>query len=182
MVARRFPIESGHVQQFARAIGDTGEAYGDAAAEDGGLDGTPVPPTFLQASAQFDPDYSLRPRPGTPWIGSGARPTGAGAASTADGADPSPSAPANSDGGGREAKRTSSVLHAEQRFAFRRPVRVGEVLTSTVRPGETWEKQGRKGGAMVFTETVTEYRDDSGEVVATATAVAVSTQPAGAGR
>ena len=171
MAVRRFPIESGHLQQFARAIGDTADAYSDAAADDGGLDGTVIPPTFLQASAQFDADYPLRPKPGKPWIGSGADPSGAGAARNgADGQAPR-------EAGSSDARRTSSVLHAEQRFHFVRPVRVGEVLRTTVRTGETWEKKGRKGGAMVFTESITDYLDESGEVVATATAVAVSTAP-----
>ncbi|ATD72294.1 MULTISPECIES: FAS1-like dehydratase domain-containing protein [Gordonia] len=172
MAVRRFPIESGHVQQFARAIGDTAEVYSDATADAGGLDGAVIPPTFLQASAQFDADYQLRPKPGKAWIGSGADPTGAGAPRTgAQNATPR-------DAASPDAKHTSNVLHAEQRFHFVRPVRVGEILRTSVRTGDTWEKKGRKGGAMVFTESVTDYLDESGEVVATATAVAVSTAPA----
>ena len=35
-----------------------------------------APPTFVQASAQFDPDYRLRPKIGEAWFGSGKEPTG----------------------------------------------------------------------------------------------------------
>ena len=34
-----------------------------------------APPTFVQASAQFDPDYPLRPTIGAQWFGSGKNPS-----------------------------------------------------------------------------------------------------------
>ena len=70
----RFPVEAGHIALFARAIGDSNPAYYGALTGD-----EPVPraPTFAQASAQFDPDYFLRPKIGQPWFGSGREATGA---------------------------------------------------------------------------------------------------------
>jgi N-terminal half of MaoC dehydratase len=65
MVAQRFPIEPGHVQRFARALGDP------AADGDGPL---AVPPTFTMANVEFDPDWWLRPQPDQPWFGSGRTP------------------------------------------------------------------------------------------------------------
>lgn len=175
MTARRFPIESGHVQQFARAIGDTADHYSDAAAESPeGLSGTAIPPTFLMSSAQFDPDYSLRPKPGQKWFGSGANPTGAGGS----GGNATDSKDSSHDGKVEGKGAGGGALHAEQRFEFHRPVRVGEVLSTSIRPGKSWEKQGRKGGTMRFSESVTEYIDAAGEVVASATAVAVHTSRA----
>ena len=50
------------------------------------------------------------------------------------------------------------------------------VLTATTKPGETWEKQGRRGGKLVFTESVTEYRDQDGELVVTAKGLGVRTE------
>src|SRR5262245_20783971 len=77
MAVERFPIEAGHVLMFARSIGDPNPIYSDAehaaATEVGGII---APPTFVQASAQFDPDYGLRPRIGRPWFGSGKTPSG----------------------------------------------------------------------------------------------------------
>ena len=147
MAARRFPVEAGHVLMFARSLG--------AADPEGGLPapGDPAPPTFTSASAQFDPDYPLRWRPGKPWFGSGK--TASGVEERASG------------GGG---------LHAEQHFEYARPVRPGDVLTWTTRPGKTWEKQGRRGGRLVFSEMVTEYRDQDGELVVTARSVGVRTE------
>src|SRR5262245_7094528 len=72
MAVERFPIEAGHVLMFARSIGDPNPIYSDAehaADTEGG--GIIAPPTFVQASAQFDPDYGLRPRIGRTWFGSG---------------------------------------------------------------------------------------------------------------
>ena len=96
MAARRFPVEAGHVLMFARSLG--------AADPEGGLPaaGDPAPPTFTIASAQFDPDYPLRPRPGVPWHGSG--------------------------GDAGLVKEGAGGLHAEQHFTYHRPVRVGDVL------------------------------------------------------
>lgn len=147
MAARRFPVEAGHVLLFARALG---AADPGPASSSGGMGlpatGDPAPPTFTIASAQFDPDYRLRPRPGEAWHGSG-----------------------------RDAglvKEGAGGLHAEQHFIYHRPVRVGDVLTSVARPGEQWEKQGRTG-RLRFREQVTEFRDQAGELVVTARSVSV---------
>jgi N-terminal half of MaoC dehydratase len=138
--ARRFPVEAGHVLAFDRALGEPDPP--DGLPGPGDL----APPTFAIASAQFDPDYPLRPRPGIPWHGSGGD-----AGLVTEGA------------GG---------LHAEQHFTYHRPIRVGDVLTRTVRPGAEWEKQGRSG-RLRFREQITEFRDEAGELVVTARSVSV---------
>ena len=62
MAAERFPIEASHIMMFARAVGDPNPIYSDdeyaKGTEPGGI---VAPPTFIQAGAQFDPDYTLRP-------------------------------------------------------------------------------------------------------------------------
>jgi acyl dehydratase len=155
VTAQRFPVEAGHVLTFARALGDDNPVYRDpeeaAATEVGGLI---APPTFTMASAQFDPDWPLRPRPGEKWFGSASGP----------GTMP--------EGGGG--------LHAEQHFTYHRTVRVGDVLTSASRPGKTWEKTGRSG-TLAFSEQITEFRDQGGELVVTARSVAVHRRPAAGG-
>jgi hypothetical protein len=55
-------------------------------------------------------------------------------------------------------------------------VRVGYVLSAHTGPGRSWEKMGRRGGRLTFTETVTEYRDEQGELVVTATSVSIRTE------
>jgi N-terminal half of MaoC dehydratase len=152
MTELRFPVEAGHILQFARAIGDENPAYQGAMTSAAG--GVPAPPTFVQASAHYDPDYPLRPKPGQPWFGSGRgdgfTPTGGGGG-----------------GGG---------LHAEQHFEYHKPLRAGMVLTATRRAGGTWEKEGRRGGKLHFTEAITEFRDEHGDLVVTARAVGVRTE------
>src|SRR5712691_5991857 len=77
MAVKTFPIEAGHVMLFARAIGDDNPIYADAAYAQTTEPGSIIaPPTFAIASAQFDPDYFLRPKIGQPWFGSGKEPTG----------------------------------------------------------------------------------------------------------
>jgi len=155
MPAKRFPVEAGHILLFARSIGDENPAYTDEeAAKKTEAGGIIAPPTFVQASAQFDPDYFLRPKIGQPWFGSGKNPTGA----------------VRSGGGG------GGGLHAEQHYEYHRPLRAGDVLTATTKPGKTWEKEGRRSGKLVFSESVTEYRDQNGDLVVTARGVGVSTE------
>ncbi len=155
----RFPIEAGHIMCFARAIGDDNPAYYGALTGDAPV---PAPPTFVQASAQFDPEYPLRPKVGSPWFGSGREATGS-----------RPSGRGSGTGGGGGG---GTGLHAEQHFTYHRPLRSGDVLLAETRPGNTWEKQGRRGGKLVFSELVTEYRDASGELVVTARTVGVRTE------
>jgi hypothetical protein len=157
MAVERFPVEAGHIMMFARSIGDPNPVYyeGDVVAS----------PTFVQASAQFDPDYPLRPHFGRPWFGSGGTPSGLSAGSSAGGG-----------GGGGGGSRGGTGLHAEQHFEYHRPLRPGDVLSATTAPGKKWEKEGRRAGKLVFSESVTEYRDQAGELVITARSVAVRTE------
>ncbi len=106
-----------------------------------------APPTFLMAADLFDPEYRRRPRAGEDWPGEANVPASGGAG-----------------------------FHAEQTFTYHRHPRAGEVLTATVRPGRRWEKTGRRGGRLVFTETITDFTDDTGTPVATASFVSVGTE------
>ena len=155
MAIEKFPVEAGHIMLFARALGDANKVYYDAdyakTTEAGSII---APPTFVQAGAQFDPDNRLRPKIGEPWFGSGKEPTGV---------------QPGSGGGG-------TGLHAEQHYEYHRHPKPGDVLTATVRPGQTWERQGRRSGKLIFSETITEYRDQHGELVVTARGVGVRTE------
>jgi hypothetical protein len=51
-------------------------------------------------------------------------------------------------------------------------------LTVTTRPGKTWTKEGKRGGSLRFSETVTELRDEKGELVVTTTSIGVLTEKA----
>jgi N-terminal half of MaoC dehydratase len=160
MAVERFPIEAGHIMMFARAIGDPNPVYSDAdAASHTEVGGIIAPPTFVQASAQFDPSYPLRPKVGEPWFGSGKEPSGIRRSAGGSGG-----------GGG------GTGLHAEQHFEYHRPLRPGDVLSATVRPGKTWEREGRRAGKLVFSESITEYRDQDGQLVVTARQVGVRTE------
>ena len=66
------PVEKSHIMMFARSIGDANPKYYEEKDEN-----VIAPPTFIQSSAQFDPDYFLRPKiGGDNWFGSGKEATG----------------------------------------------------------------------------------------------------------
>ncbi|WP_416898806.1 MAG: MaoC family dehydratase N-terminal domain-containing protein [Minwuia sp.] len=149
-----FPVEATHILMFARSIGDYSPEYNDAEAAKGTEAGGIVAPlTFPQSVAQFDPDYHLRLQPGKPWFGSG---------KTASGIEGKPA--------------SSGGLHAEQHFEYHRPLRPGDVLSVTVKDGNTWEKESKRAGKLMFSERITEYRDQNGELVVTARSVGVRTE------
>ncbi len=50
------------------------------------------------------------------------------------------------------------------------------MLTATTKPGKTWEKESKRAGKLLFSESVTEYRNQDGELVVTARGVGVQTE------
>jgi MaoC dehydratase-like protein len=58
------------------------------------------------------------------------------------------------------------LLHGEQEFEYLKPIRAGDVLTVRSRTKDVFEKQGSRGGKMVFVLMESEYRNQHGEVVA----------------
>ena len=74
------------------------------------------------------------------------------------------------------AEAAGGGLHAEQHYVYHRHPKPGDVLTATVKPGKKWEKQGKRSGKLLFSETVTEYRDQTGELVVTARSIGVQTE------
>lgn len=79
-------------------------------------------------------------------------------------------------GGPTDFKR---LLHGEQEFVFHgEPPRAGTVLTGQSRIERVYEKEGRRGGRMTFTESVTEYRDQDGRLVAESKTTGIVTERA----
>lgn len=152
-----FPVERGHIMAFAKALGDDNPAYYDPDHEiTRARGGVIAPPTFVAGVAQFDPDWPYRPRPGVEWNGSGRGPG---------------SAPVSSGGG--------TSLHAEQHYQFHVPVRPGDVLTVTREAGATWEKQSARSGTLRFSEEITRFVNQRGELAVTARRVRVVTERKG---
>jgi acyl dehydratase len=154
--AFQFPVERGHIQMFARALGDDNPVYFD---DDDELTcrrgGVVAPPTFVAAAAQFDPEWPYRPKPGVAWNGSG---RGPGFAPPSSGAGTS--------------------LHAEQHYEFHTSVRPGDVLTVSRQAGRTWEKHSPRGGTLSFSEEITRFVNQRGEIAVTARRVRVITERA----
>lgn len=69
------------------------------------------------------------------------------------------------------------LLHGEQEFIFHGPPpKAGDHLIGEVRIDKRYSKPGKRGGAMNFTETVTEYRDaDTRKLVAEVRATLIET-------
>ncbi len=157
-----FHVDRTGILLFASALGETNPIYyDDAKAQATPLGGVIAPPTFAVSSAHWNPDYGLKgvrkipaPAPKPARADAGSKPAG---------------------GGGLDLAR---ILHGEQRFEYHRPIRPGMKLTVTTRPGNAWSKQGKRGGTMHFTESVSEYRDEDGELVVVATSVGILTEKA----
>ena len=168
MAVERFPVEASHILMFARSIGDSNPIYSDAThASDTEVGSIIAPPTFAQASAQFDPDYFLRPKDGQKWFGSGG---------TASGTLSQNEDKADSKSDDKESGSSAGGLHAEQHFTYHRHLKPGDVLSAENKPGESWEKESKRAGVLKFSESITEYRDQNGELVVTARSVGVVTE------
>ena len=142
-----FPIESGQVLAFARAVGDPNPVFRDPDyASVAARGGVVPPPTFLIAAHHFDPQSMLRPAPGEAVPGSGVIPV---------------------DGPVTLSNRPRG-LHAEETFRFHRHPRIGEILTVEETIGETREKTGRDS-RLEFKDIVWSFVDATGNPVASAT-------------
>jgi acyl dehydratase len=152
--AFEFPVDRTAVMLFARSLGDINPVFwdpGDPATKAAG--GIVTPPTFVQSSAHWDPNYALdltRPRKG-----------------------PAPAHRGDAGGGG-----LGRGLHAEQHYEYHHPIHPGDTLTVTTRPGERWEKQGKRGGKLLFSESITDYTNQDGVLCVTARSVGVQTEKA----
>lgn len=159
----RFPVDLTSIMLFASAVGETNPIYYDEEyAAKTPLGRVIAPPSFASAGSHWDPDYFLKgvrripppkPRPEKPKAASGSGDSSGG-------------------GGGGNLSR---VLHGEQRFVYHKPMSPGMRLVVTSHPGKSWEKEGKRGGTMRFSETISEYRDEDGELVTTAISVGIVT-------
>src|SRR5262245_33915968 len=153
-----FPVDATAIMLFASAIGETNPVYYDEqTARRTPLGGVIAPPTFAAASAHWNPRHMFR----------GVRRIPAPPAAK-PGADAE--RPERGEGG-----PVARILHGEQRFEYHRELRPGMRLVVSVRPGKSWEKEGRRGGRLRFSEVVSEYRDEAGKLVVTATSVGIVT-------
>jgi hypothetical protein len=68
------------------------------------------------------------------------------------------------------------LLHGEQEFiSYGPPPGAGTELSVEVRIERVFEKEGKRGGSLTFVETVTEYRDTAGALVAEARSTMIET-------
>ncbi len=154
-----FHVDLTSIMLFASALGETNPIYYDEAyAAETPLGGVIAPPSFAIASAHWNPRHvfrGVRQIPAAP------------AESVAESAGDSGAA-----SGGENLAR---VLHGEQRFRYHQPVRPGMTLRVISHRGKSWSKEGRRGGTLHFSEAISEYRDEKGELVITATSVGITT-------
>ncbi len=154
-----FPVDATAIMLFASALGETNPVYYDEAqARRTPLGGVVAPPTFAVASAHWNPRHLFRGVRRIPALPPA----------------PEPDAAAQRPERG-EVGPVARILHGEQRFEYHRPLRPGMRLRVSIRPGKSWEKQGRRGGRLRLSEIVSEYRDEAGELVVTATSVGIVT-------
>lgn len=77
---------------------------------------------------------------------------------------------------GHERPNFERLLHGEQEFTFHGQLpRAGSRLTGVAKIADVYEKEGKRGGIMKFIETVTEYRDENGTLLAQSKATLIET-------
>jgi hypothetical protein len=68
------------------------------------------------------------------------------------------------------------VLDGGREFVFHGPPpEAGTKLTAQTRVDDIYEKEGKRGGTMTFVETVQEFRDEGGKLVAEMRSTAIET-------
>ena len=70
------------------------------------------------------------------------------------------------------------LLHGEQDFEYVKPIRPGDTLTFRSRTKDVFEKDGKRGGKMLFVIGETEFTNQHGEVVAYMRNTAIETADA----
>src|SRR5215475_7866924 len=70
------------------------------------------------------------------------------------------------------------LLHGEQEFEYVKPIRAGDVLRFRSRTKEVFEKQGKRGGKMLFIIGETEFKNQRDEVVAYSRNTVIETEGA----
>jgi uncharacterized membrane-anchored protein len=76
-------------------------------------------------------------------------------------------------------RNMARTLHAEQEFIFHGPPPgAGVTLQGQSRFDKRYQKEGKRGGMMTFTEVVTEYRDENDQIVAEVRSTTVETSKA----
>ena len=142
--SNRVRIERGPVSFFASALKDRNPIYSDpAAAKAAGFDDLPAPPTYSFAMLHMGKAGQEQP----PDVTGGSHPM-------------------NEFMGALMAKG-GIVLHGEQEFVYHRPIVAGDVLVSSGKIADIYERES-KGKTMTFIVMETEWRDEkSGEPVVT---------------
>lgn len=136
-------IERGPLSNFAKAVTDDNPIYQDiGVAQEHGFDSIPAPPTYGFAMANWGKFPELQP----------------------EGRDTT--SPIMQAIGSLMAKG-GLILHGEQEFVYHRPVVAGDVLSSTGKISDIYEKEGSGGQTMTFVVTETVWSDESGEPVLT---------------
>jgi len=70
-------------------------------------------------------------------------------------------------------------MHAEQEYVFHGPPpRAGDTLSACSKVTRIWDKTSRSGRVLTFVEMITEFRDDTGRLVAEAILTGVEPQEA----
>jgi acyl dehydratase len=158
-----FHVDLTSIMLFAACLGETNKMYYDEEyATKTPVGGVISPPTFPTAASHWNPRAGLRGVRRIPEAPPEPKPAAARRAESTG-------------GGGAAGGNLSRLLHGEQRFAWHKPMRPGMKLSVTTARGKSWTKEGKRGGSMQFSESITEYRDEDGDLVCTATSVGIIT-------
>lgn len=73
-------------------------------------------------------------------------------------------------------RRPGASLHGEEEFEYFQPVKAGDVLTGRMKTVKMFEKQGSRGGKMLFAVIETTFTNQKGEKVLVARETMLETE------
>ncbi len=163
MTKNKFPIDASQILFFVRSINEENPIYHDEEdAKSKGFKDVIAPLTFVEAYHQFDSNYRLRPNPDKKWPGTPRKKN---------------IEPKKNDNQKKQSKSKGGTgLHAEQHFEYHMPIYNGDLLHWEDGEAKSWEREGKKGGKLIFTEYTTQFFNQNNELVVTARKVTVVTE------
>ncbi|MDO8490485.1 MAG: MaoC family dehydratase N-terminal domain-containing protein [Dehalococcoidia bacterium] len=73
-------------------------------------------------------------------------------------------------------RRPGASLHGEEEFEYFQPLKAGDVLTGRMKTVKMFEKQGHRGGRMLFAVIETTFTNQKGEKVMVARETMIETE------
>jgi|TARA_B110000263_G_scaffold75977_1_gene66436 hypothetical protein len=163
IINNKFQIDASQILFFARSIDDNNPLYVDVEyAKKKGYKNIIAPLTFIETHQQFDPNYKLRPNPDKQWPGTPRK--------------KAEKISSNEKNVKKMSSRKGTGLHAEQHYEYHSLIYAGDIIRWEKGENKSWQREGKKGGKLIFTENIIHFYNQENVLVVTAKKVTVITE------